>query len=117
MQYVAFRSETSVTLMICVVWFLSALVSLPTLLYPPWRIPFEKPTDSKIHLQRTDKLFLDSLNVTQELAYQRCSVSVFMLYTSNIIANIKFPVNYFPIKLAFLWLSLYLLTNDDLFSR
>ena len=77
MQYVSFRSETSVTIMICVVWFLSALVSLPTLLYPPWRIPFEKPTGSKIYFQQADKLFLDALNVTQELAYQRCSVSIF----------------------------------------
>ena len=61
--------------MICVVWCLSALVSLPTLLYPPWRIPFKKPSNTKIYLHEQDRIFLNSINGTKELAHHKCSVS------------------------------------------
>ena len=66
--------------MICVVWFLSALVSLPTLLYPPWRIPFVKPSHTKIHLHELDKNFLDSVNGTKELAHHKCQVTTFLIF-------------------------------------
>ena len=90
-QYAAFRTERSVTIMICVVWFLSALVSLPTLLYPPWRIPFNKPSDNNIQLHERDKIFLNSINGTKELAHHKCQVSTFLNPFFNL-SKLKFLI-------------------------
>ena len=35
-EYLKFRSETTVAVMICVVWFISGLISVPPLFYAPW---------------------------------------------------------------------------------
>lgn len=79
-EYLNFRTETSVTIMICVVWFLSVLVSLPPFLYPPWRLPYKKPLNNEIAFEPSDRLILDPLNATEELVYSRCPVSTLYCY-------------------------------------
>lgn len=74
-DYLNFRTEKTVTAMICLVWFLAALVSMPTLLYPPWKLPFEPPANSEIKLWPEERIYFESLNVTWKLAHSRCSVS------------------------------------------
>ena len=75
LEYLKFRSELSVTVMIFSVWFLSALVSLPLLVYTPWNFPFRPPEDKEIILTAQDREALDLYNATQVLAHSRCSVS------------------------------------------
>ena len=77
-EYLKFRTETTVTAMIGMVWFLSALVSLPLLCYPPWRLPFEPPLNDEIAFQPEDRDILDPVNATEVLAHSRCSVSQFL---------------------------------------
>ena len=75
LEYLNFRSEVTVTVMICAVWLLSALVSMPLLVYTPWNFPFSPPKDNEIILSARDRQTLDQFNATQVLAESRCSVS------------------------------------------
>ena len=75
-EYLSFRTESTVTFMICLVWGLSAIVSMPLLVYPPWRLPFRPPRDDQIKFNdANDRKILDKINATEELVYSRCSVS------------------------------------------
>ena len=92
-------------------WFLSALVSLPTLLYPPWRIPFKKPSNDKIHLHEHDKMFLNSINGTMELAHHKCEVSTFKTFFQHAVTKVcnnvsvqkEFMYKYNMLKQDFHW--------------
>ena len=75
LEYLNFRSEVTVTVMICSVWLLSALVSMPLLVYTPWNFPFSPPKDNEIILTAKDRQTLDQFNATHVLAHSRCSVS------------------------------------------
>ena len=75
LEYLNFRSEVTVTVMICAVWLLSALVSMPLLVYTPWNFPFSPPKDNEIILTAKDRQYLDQFNTTQVLAHSRCTVS------------------------------------------
>ena len=74
LEYLKFRSEFTVTVMICSVWLLSALVSMPLL----GHFPFRLPEGGDIALTPQDKEKLDQFNATQVLAHSRCSVSYFL---------------------------------------
>ena len=78
-EYLSFRTRGTVAFMICSVWGLSALVSLPLLLYPPWRLPFKPPRDDQIKFTTSDRQLFHNLNTTEELIYSKCSVSTNML--------------------------------------
>lgn len=73
MEYLKFRSERTVTVMICSVWFFSALVSVPPLCYSPWKLPLGPQQGDQIHLQDMDAQILE--NATVVFAHPRCSVS------------------------------------------
>ena len=78
LEYLNFRSEITVTVMICSVWLLSALVSMPLLVYTPWNFPFSPPRDNEIILTARERQMLDQFNATQVLAHSRCSVSYYL---------------------------------------
>ena len=75
LEYLKFRSELTVTLMIFSVWFLSALVSMPLLVYTPWNFPFRPLEDDEIIMTPDDTAKLDQFNATRVLEYSRCKVS------------------------------------------
>ena len=70
----------TVTMMICLVWFLSALVSMPLL----GHFPFRLPEGSEIILTLEDRDILDQINATQVFAHSRCLVSFFNLFFNKI---------------------------------
>ena len=74
-EYLNFRTETTVTIMICVVWFISGVISMPPFLYPAWRLPYKRPINNEISFEQSDRIILDPLNATEELVYSRCPVS------------------------------------------
>lgn len=75
-EYIKFRSETSVRVMICVVWFISALISVPPLFYPPWKLPLEPPSENEIVLSPEDQQFIDAqYGTTVVFSQPKCSVS------------------------------------------
>ena len=94
--------------MICMVWFLSALVSLPTLLYPPWRIPFVKPSGNNIHLVDEDRVYLNSVDGLKVLAHNKCSVSTFY----DIIVLLSQLFRYYPdIRYSYTYLEILVVVN------
>lgn len=75
-DYIKFRTETSVAVMIFVVWFLSGVVSVPPLFYPPWKLSLEgEVTVVTSGYAAADG---DAANGTVPVvrAFDRCSVSV-----------------------------------------
>ena len=79
LEYLNFRSEMTVTMMICLVWFLSALVSMPLL----GHFPFRLPEGSEIILTLQDRDILDQINATQVFAHSRCLVSFLNLFLTK----------------------------------
>ena len=77
LEYLKFRSEMMVTMSISVVWFISAMVSLPLLVWTPKNFQFKPLVDGDINFGPEDKETMDLLpaNTTKELAHVRCSVS------------------------------------------
>ena len=82
-DYIKFRTESSVSVMICVVWMLSFLVSVPPLFYGPWQKPFEPLTAEEIFFtEQEDAMGLAQTvanasvdNVTVVFAHAKCGVS------------------------------------------
>ena len=98
-EYHKFRSECSVTLMIFGVWFLSALVSMPLLVYTPWNFPFRPPRDNEIILTADDRDTLDQWNATQVLAHSKCTVGQSFL-TFYQISFLRFGVFFFLVDVG-----------------
>ena len=81
-DYIKFRTETSVSVMICVVWMLSFFVSVPPLFYGPWQKPFEPLTAEEVYFtEEEDAVGLAKTvanatdNVTVVFAHAKCGVS------------------------------------------
>ena len=74
-EYLKFRSETTVAIMICVVWTISGLISVPPLFYPPWKLPIMEQEEDEIQLSETDKKYLAERNATGIFAHAKCVVS------------------------------------------
>eukprot|EP00095_Tigriopus_kingsejongensis_P006560 snap_masked-scaffold235_size242898-processed-gene-1.6 protein:Tk06560 transcript:snap_masked-scaffold235_size242898-processed-gene-1.6-mRNA-1 annotation:"serotonin receptor" len=72
-EYIKFRSETSVKVMICVVWFLSALISVPPLFYPPWKLPLAPPNEEELVLSIEDQQFIESHGGAVVFSQPKCS--------------------------------------------
>ena len=77
LAYFKFRTENFVTVMICVVWILSALVSIPLLGHFPLKILMK----SEITLIPEEEEILNQdlfKNTTQRLSQHICMVSTFI---------------------------------------
>ena len=71
-EYLQFRTACSVTVMICSVWFMSAMISMAPLIYKPWNFPFKQPKNEEIYLQARDLLSIG--NRTRILSENKCQV-------------------------------------------
>ena len=72
-QYLKFRSETTVTVMIFTVWFLSGLVSVPPLFYPPWKLTLEEAAET---IEDVDMAAMGNVTSAATIVnLNRCSVS------------------------------------------
>ena len=78
LDYFKFRSEITVSVMICAVWILSALVSIPLL----GQFTFKIPKISEITLIPEEEEILNRdlfKNTTQRLSQRICMVSTFLI--------------------------------------
>jgi len=61
------------TAMICLVWFLSAMISMAPLIYTPWNFPFEQPKNHEISFTPNERITLENRSVI--LSENKCQVS------------------------------------------
>ena len=73
LEYLQFRTACSVTVMICLVWFISATISMAPLIYTPWNFPFTQPENHEIFLSTSDSMTIG--NRSRILSEYKCQVS------------------------------------------
>ena len=61
--------------MICVVWFISGLISVPPLFYAPWIKAMDEQSEDEISLSQKDLQYLEDRNATGLFAHAKCVVS------------------------------------------